>query len=1704
MMTLDKQRPPWLARLSDSQGRVQGAGVLIDDDLVLTCAHVAAACIGDPALAWLGDAPISSVAMDFPFVGGSDAVGRIKHGAWFPIRPDGSGDVAVLQLEGQVPGTKPAPLRKPEAMADHAFSVHGFPRRAVHGPGTELDRAARAASGIMGPFTGESGQWVQLQVPPGRRPVDHGFSGAPVWDERIRGVVGICVMRDDFQTAHMLALSTISRLWGSLDRLARWRLDLAGPDSTRHWVPRARGVEPGVRSAQWLFSGRGRELSMLTSFLVKRDGPSIAVVTGGPGAGKSALLGYLLLASHGQMGREVPSLPGWDNRAALPPDVFDVAIRVDQLTVDDVRQELAGVAGIDPDEPSQFAFLAAMRERGRSFTALLDGIDEAKTPRDADAIAVLVAALARNGTDDRTRCRILCSVRSGPPGSRLAGIQEILGSTRLEIDLSDRDHRDEPAVVSYATRLLLGGLPLRRSPYHDMDTNDLAELAYSIAQQAESNFLITQLTCRWLSMREAPPARAGELVLPGTVADALDLYLNECELRTPGVRGLLRPLAFARGNGLPRSQLWVDLARAVARGHQYTLEDLTAVFDSAAAYLVDHGVHDDRAVYRLYHQALDEHLRAGVSGSPVDDAFARTLLRHVPVDVATRDWPKADPYIRAHIAEHAADAGLLDNLVVDAGFLVHGEPRAMLGGLDSVTAPNARLAAAVFRTSMHLHADADEPVRRLILAMDSARWGAADLVDQLNRLPMDDLFPWAVRQATGSMLSSCVTATITGVSDQVTATAVGDLDGSLITVIGEADGTVRIWDGRRGTQIGMPMVASTAGGGASQVGAIAVTDLDGIPVAVTGAEDGTIRIWNLRRQGQIGPPLIGCARQGGVNALAVGDLDGVPIVISGAADGTVRIWDLRRRIRVGQTMVCYMPSRPGISAPLPCGVVSITLGTLGGRPVAVSGSRDFGLRVWDLREGTQIGETLIAEPGEGIAVGPANALAFTEHQGTPMVVAAESGGSLRLWNLQTGRPSWTVGTADRDAVTGVIVTAIRSTQRIVIAGQNSARLQIWDFTGESDGVLIGHSAPVMSLASGYFKGRQLMASSSLDGTVLIWDPDKEVPAAGEAVHAYSVTAAAINDTDGLAALTGDGEGIVARWRESGSTLVPQTTMEHEKWVTGAAIQSLAGFRIGITSGLEGRAVIRGLDEHIDPGEDFLASRGISVEVAHIEPAGGSAMSLARGNTTWPFFIPWTGTDQATDRLLAICGAATTVAGKPIAVVGSGHGYVQFWDLPNRTLLTDPIRAHQEVSAVAVGQINGMPIAATGGWEGAIMLWDLTTWTPLGEPMIGHSWRVRALTMGELAGQPVALSADQRGTVVLWDLVRRAPLAAVTLPAEVRALALSGHGTLVVGMGAEVIFLEYRNTPLPEPVALTARLQEPMPVESLRAWSMHMFDATGMPEAARPVLDELRERARQQSVRPLSMAALPSDYTDAGADASSSIEEIWRIATDAGQSAAMHNLAVLYYADGDIGRAHQWAMAAAHAGEARTMFLLAAWYRDAGDDHASREWWVRAAEAGSPDAMLMLAEQAVREGNRNTAEQWTQRAAQSSSVDAVRMLGLLAEDEGRATDAYQWYLQAARRLDPDGMSSFARINYNLGRTEISREWWDRAARSGHIESMFYFGMLLHREDEPGKGDSWWDRAEQSDDVAELKEVAKLHERYGDPARARAIRTRLRTM
>lgn len=115
---------------------------------------------------------------------------------------------------------------------------------------------------------------------------------------------------------------------------------------------------------------------------------------------------------------------------------------------------------------------------------------------------------------------------------------------------------------------------------------------------------------------------------PTTVGDALKRDLRE---RYPAdlvrVRDLLLPLAYAEGAGLPR-ELWPLLANALTEG-RYTQGDVTWLLDHAGAYLVE-ALEDGRSVYRLYHEALAEHLRAGFDDLDMQRRITEALIAYVP------------------------------------------------------------------------------------------------------------------------------------------------------------------------------------------------------------------------------------------------------------------------------------------------------------------------------------------------------------------------------------------------------------------------------------------------------------------------------------------------------------------------------------------------------------------------------------------------------------------------------------------------------------------------------------------------------------------------------------------------------------------------------------------------------------------------------------------------------------------------------------------------------------------------------------------------------------------------------------------------------------------------------------------------------------------------------------------------------------------
>lgn len=210
-------------------GDVVGAGFLVDEQHILTCAHVVA-----EALEWSGGAfspepPQELVSLDFP---------RLDHRTiltarvvfWQPASADWSGgDIAGLQLEADAPvGAEPVRFALAEDVWDHDFRAFGFPSgqdNGVWATGRLLDRQAS--------------NWIQIEDnKTGSFAVIPGFSGGAVWDEQMGGVVGMVVaaiVQPETKGAFVIPLDVLLAAWPLIKPITFQRVFLsAAPDDAVH------------------------------------------------------------------------------------------------------------------------------------------------------------------------------------------------------------------------------------------------------------------------------------------------------------------------------------------------------------------------------------------------------------------------------------------------------------------------------------------------------------------------------------------------------------------------------------------------------------------------------------------------------------------------------------------------------------------------------------------------------------------------------------------------------------------------------------------------------------------------------------------------------------------------------------------------------------------------------------------------------------------------------------------------------------------------------------------------------------------------------------------------------------------------------------------------------------------------------------------------------------------------------------------------------------------------------------------------------------------------------------------------------------------------------------------------------------------------------------------------------------------------------
>ena len=191
MLALEKA----IVRIYSLAGGVVGAGFLAAPDTILTCHHV------------VGEA--TEVALDWPFLApGRKRLARVVH-------RDPQRDVAVLRSEeAPPPDAEPVRLVTPQTTWGHPFRAFGFPTGHLSGVW---------ASGVLRAPIGDAG-WLQIEDVQGTgyfvRP---GFSGGPVWDDEVHGVVGMVVSAErdpGVRAAFCIPAALLKEVWPEITLLS--------------------------------------------------------------------------------------------------------------------------------------------------------------------------------------------------------------------------------------------------------------------------------------------------------------------------------------------------------------------------------------------------------------------------------------------------------------------------------------------------------------------------------------------------------------------------------------------------------------------------------------------------------------------------------------------------------------------------------------------------------------------------------------------------------------------------------------------------------------------------------------------------------------------------------------------------------------------------------------------------------------------------------------------------------------------------------------------------------------------------------------------------------------------------------------------------------------------------------------------------------------------------------------------------------------------------------------------------------------------------------------------------------------------------------------------------------------------------------------------------------------------------------------------
>ena len=1155
-----------------------------------------------------------------------------------------------------------------------------------------------------------------------------------------------------------------------------------------HWGPRARGVELDSQPG-FYFVGRKSVLALLSQFLSSPADHRARVVTGGAGSGKSAILARLVALSRRDYRASVPD----DAAGGIP--AIDIAVHAKGKTLADVERALADYLGAPADLK---AVLARLQGRERLVRIIVDALDEAAEPLAiAGELLEALAAIPAVRLTVGTRANMLHALRG----------MEV-------IDIDQPQHASLEDLTDYATaRLLRSSEPKQWTPYAG-DEPVARQVAAVVARRAYPNFLVARLIIEHLLLLPRPvnPESASEMAFPTRVGAAFDEYLARFGERELLVRDILRPLAFAEGQGLPWDSIWAPLAAAISE-RPYSDDDVRWVLQHAGAFVLE-ATEEGRSVYRLYHQALADTLRAHVASSAIDASFTRVLQEAVPrrAGAASADWLLASRYARSHVATHAARCGKLGDLVQDPLYLLAAEPTRLLHEIHAHADQVPRATAALYTDVVHHIRNEPLGTAAAYLALGARERGLGEIADAISASGLGE--PWRVAWARWSpRMPSRLLAK--GASEIYALEVAAWGEDRPVALIGRENGEVEVWDLAQGDALvrwrppgvesahrvaladaatGAFLVASWNNDklgvydlrthnsmvlDVNCVSALCVAEHDRESVCFTAHDDMSLVMRSLPKlEPIVAKPLAAKGRIYGLAVLDIGDCsvlasvgDCLQTVENKIDPSTIRIWSL------DDLTLLWEDSRGERSVPH-----YIEGARIFDHEVAVVSQRHWGpLQIWDFRKGRLLFSDERAS----------NRAWLHEHEGESLLIdvgssdftartltRVEAAGTTSLSALPFGRPVPFQG-ADRSS------KIFRLFGRATILSVVLDHVRVWDVSDLLAEAKRGDAAAqwlerpmVSSLVAGadgkllYAAMRDRVVALDAENGAFAWERSLELTS--EAGHVVDMALDACGRR--LVAVTytsrhtWQGSSLHVLELEATSARAGVITRLERTLVTRVRLASLGGATIAFVA----------------CGHDVWSVRVWNVDTGEEIPTH-HAFSLRHGEEDKPLY-----------------GLAAAATGRSVRLAfASKYSQVMVADFPQsladdvplwQRYATWPIPFHREqyVHSLAMADSDGALTLAAGTEYGHVAIWDALNGDSIGMRDDAHLGKIDALAFGHHGAERVLASGGRDGSVRVWSSALE-ELFRIDIGENVTALTWVGPGRLAIGSPQGVLLVDFTSS-----------------------------------------------------------------------------------------------------------------------------------------------------------------------------------------------------------------------------------------------------------------------------------------------------------------------